>query len=71
MSFTFPSLQISDPHTFDGLTVFPIRSSTDSRVEYQLADEAMERETICVEELGASGSVPELQVRNLSKTSVL
>lgn len=71
MSFTFPNLQISDPHTFDGLTVFPIRSSTDSRVEYQLANEAMERETICVEELGVSGSVPELQVRNLSKTSVL
>ncbi|MDG2222060.1 MAG: hypothetical protein P8L85_11805 [Rubripirellula sp.] len=71
MSFTFPSLQIADAHTFDGLTVFPIRSSTDSRVEYQLADEALKQETICIEELGISGSVPELQVRNLSKTSVL
>ena len=53
------------------MALFPLFSEGHSRVAYRLATEALADESILVEELDESGSVPNLRVENKGDTRVL
>ena len=71
---TFPDIRVGDPLTHETLTVFPLfvedRVQAE-RIEYLLSGDALESGTLTVEELGESGSVPELVVTNKGDSRVL
>jgi len=72
MVFALPGVRIGPHAGCSGLTVFPLFAvSPGGRVSYLLGDEAIEEGLVTVEEVGESGSVPNLLVRNLSDSRVL
>jgi hypothetical protein len=71
MSFHMPQLHVGVPLNCNALTIFPLYADAAAPVEYQLADEAIGAATVAVEELGDSGSVPELSVENTGSCRVL
>lgn len=71
---TFPDILVGDPLTHETLTVFPLFVEVRDRaepIEYLLSSDALELGTLTVEELGESGSVPELVVKNSGDSRVL
>ena len=66
--------RIDAPTTFAGLTVFPLTAPADDRPaepDYLTLDQAIAAGTFRVKEVGAQGSVPELQVINEGDRPVL
>lgn len=68
---TLPEVRVGAPISHEALTVFPLFTESPSRVDYQLADEAIAGGTVAVEEIGEAGSVPNLLVSNQGDTRVL
>ncbi|MGC4045110.1 MAG: hypothetical protein QM758_15065 [Armatimonas sp.] len=60
---TLCGLEIGEPITFGGMTVFPLKGSNPPR-EYVTLDEAMRDRLVEITELGSGGSVPELRLVN-------
>ena len=64
MSLTMPHIEVGEPRRLGALCVFPLFTESDSAVTYRLAEDAIEEGSLVVEELGESGTVPELLARN-------
>jgi hypothetical protein len=71
MSVALPTLRVGDPVRYQSLSVFPLFSDGNGGVEYRLADEALADESVAVEEVDESGSVPDLLVENKGDIRVL
>ena len=71
MSVALPKLRVGDPIRHEALCVFPLFSEPNGRVEYRLSDEAFADESLLVEEVDESGSVPDLLVENKGDVRVL
>lgn len=56
---------------FGEMTVFPVFSANNGKVEYLSLKEAMNRNLLEITEVDDSGSVPELKVKNLAEIPVL
>jgi len=66
-----PEVKIGAPIRHEALAVFPLFTQSGSHVDYLLADEAIAAGTVAVEEIGESGTVPNLLVSNQSDSRVL
>jgi len=71
MPFALPSLRVGNPLRNQALSLFPLFSGTATEVDYRLSDEAIADQSIFIEEVSESGSVPELMVENKSEKRVL
>jgi hypothetical protein len=71
MPFQLPPLRVGQPLSFKSLTIFPLYTQAETAVAYQLADEAITAATVTVQEVGESGSVPDLLVENTGDCRVL
>jgi hypothetical protein len=71
MAVAFPQVRIGEPVCFKTLSVFPLFTEPNGRVEYVLADEAIRDQLLTVEEVSEAGSVPELLVENKGDIRVL
>jgi hypothetical protein len=68
---TLPEVRVGDPIGHEALTIFPLFTERQARVEYLLSDEALAGGSVTVEEIGESGSVPNLIVSNQGDARVL
>jgi hypothetical protein len=71
---TLPEVRVGAPIGHEALTIFPLYSESSAGsvgVDYLLADEAIAAGTVRVEEIGESGSVPNLLVTNEGDARVL
>jgi hypothetical protein len=68
---TLPEVHIGDPLRHEALTVFPLFGPAGGAANYLLADEALATGGVTVEEVGQSGSVPNLVVNNPADSLVL
>jgi hypothetical protein len=67
MVVAIPELRVGDPQRHGSLSVFPLFAEPNGKVDYRLSDEALADESILVEEVSESGSVPDLlAVKRLS-----
>jgi hypothetical protein len=66
-----PEVKIGAPIRHEALAVFPLFTESSSPIDYLLADEAIAAGTVTVEEVGESGSVPNLLVANQSDSRIL
>lgn len=71
MNMTLPNLRVGDPIRHESLSVFPLFSETNEKIEYQLADLALAEQSLLIEEIDEDGSVPELLVENKGDQRVL
>lgn len=71
MSLALPKLRVGDPVRHETLSVFPLFSEPNSRIEYRLSDEALADESLLIEEISEGGSVPDLLVENKGDVRVL
>ncbi len=71
MSVALPKLRVGDPIRHETLCVFPLFSEPNGKVEYRLSDEALADESLLIEEISESGSVPDLLVENKGDVRVL
>jgi hypothetical protein len=71
MSVALPTLRVGDPIRHQSLSIFPLFSNGNGGVEYRLSEEALADESIAVEEVDESGSVPDLLVENKGDIRVL
>jgi hypothetical protein len=70
---TLSKLHIGDPTAFEGLAMFPLLGGSGTAADpgYATLDEALERGSARVTEIGEGGSVPELLFENLGEHPVL
>ncbi len=69
---TLPELRVGAPIRHEALAVFPLFAEFNGGgVDYLLSDEAIAAGTVAVEEVGESGSVPNLRVENRGESRVL
>ena len=71
MVVAIPELRVGDPQRHGSLSVFPLFAEPNGKVDYRLSDEALADESILVEEVSESGSVPDLLVENKGDLRVL
>jgi len=71
MAVTFPEVRVGDAIHYENLFVFPLFAEPREDVEYVLSHEAIDSDTVTVEEVSEGGSVPELTVENEGDTRVL
>ncbi len=71
MPAVLPKIRVGQPLRHEALSVFPLFSETASTVEYRLSDVALADESLLVEEVDESGSVPDLLVENKGDERVL
>jgi hypothetical protein len=71
MSFKFPEFRIGDAIRHEALAVFPLFAEKSRAVDYDLSHEAMGKGSVLVQEVSASGSVPDLSVENKGELRVL
>ena len=64
-------VEAGEPLTCGGLSVFPLQSALEARVDYLLLKEALEADLVSVREVSEGGSVPELLVENRATKPVL
>jgi hypothetical protein len=71
MSVVLPRIRVGEPVCYETLTVFPLFDGAFEPVEYTLADDGIASGSVTVEEVSASGSVPDLVVENKGDVRVL
>ena len=71
MPLALPKLRVGNPLRHKALSVFPLFADPTGQVDYRLADEALADESLIVEEVSESGSVPDLLVENKGDVRVL
>ncbi len=71
MSVALPKLRVGNPLRHEALSVFPLFADPNGHVDYRLSGEALADESLVVEEVSESGSVPELSVENKGDVRVL
>ena len=71
ISDTLGQLQLGEPTSFNGLTVFPLLGDPSREADYLTLDEALETEQARVQEVSDAGNVPELRFDNLGGRRVL
>jgi hypothetical protein len=64
-------LSVDEPIGWRRVSIVPLRLQRLSNLEYLTLDDSASETLITVEEISASGSIPELQVRNRTKSRVL
>ena len=65
------SLQLAEPTTHGGLTIFPLTSGLDSSFGYLLLEEGLRKGLVTIREVSEGGSVPELTVENRADLPLL
>ena len=65
------AVEVAEPIGHRNLTLVPLRGKRHGRVDYALAEEAMEAGELVIEEVGEGGSVPELLVTSTSEKMIL
>lgn len=68
---TLPAVRVGEPIGYEAVSIFPLLSEEESKVNYLLSDEALAAGNVTVEEIGEGGSVPELIVKNQTEGLVL
>lgn len=71
MSVAMPKIRVGEPIRHEALSVFPLFSQVNGIARYRLAAAALADESVLVEEVDASGSVPDLLVENKGDVRVL
>ena len=71
MSVALPTLRVGDPVRYQSLSIFPLFSESNGGVDYRLAEEALADESIAVEEVDESGSVPDLLVEEADEFAAI
>jgi hypothetical protein len=71
MPVAVPKIRVGEPVRHRAISVFPLFTDSNGGVDYRLSDEALADESLIVEEVSESGSVPELLVENKGDTLVL
>ncbi|MCC9609067.1 hypothetical protein LOC68_07095 [Blastopirellula sp. JC732] len=71
MPLAIPEIRIGEPLRHEALAVFPLFTKENVGVDYILSSRALADESVVVEEVSESGSVPELLVDNQSDQRVL
>ena len=71
MSVALPQIRVGDPLRHESLSVFPLFSLATGEVDYRLSETALADESLLVEEVDESGSVPDLLVENKGDVRVL
>jgi hypothetical protein len=71
MSVGLPEIRVGDPLRHESLSVFPLFSNAIGEVDYRLSEVALADESLLVEEVDESGSVPDLLVENKGDVRVL
>jgi hypothetical protein len=71
MTPALPKLRVGQPLRHESLSVFPLFADAAGSVDYRLVDEAIADQSLLVEEISQSGSVPELLVENKGDIRVL
>ncbi|MDE2795672.1 MAG: hypothetical protein OXL34_12705 [Gemmatimonadota bacterium] len=64
-------LNLDEPTTHGGLTVFPLTTGFRSKLRYLLLEEGLRKDLVTIREVSEGGSVPELKVRNRADRPVL
>ena len=64
-------LDLGEPTTRGGLTVFPLTTGFRSKLRYLLLEEGLRKDLVTIREVSEGGSVPELKVENRSGLPVL
>jgi hypothetical protein len=67
----FPEIHVGEPIGYESVSIFPLLGGADGNLNYLLSDEAIAAGSVTVEEIGESGSVPELAVNNQADSLVL
>lgn len=67
----FPEFRVGEPLAAGGVQAFPLFAAPAGQIDYTLAHQALDAASLLVEEIGEAGSVPELQVENLSDVAIL
>ena len=65
------SLNLGEPTTRGGLSVFPLTSDFRSRLRYLLLADGLRKDLVTIREVSEGGSVPELKVENRADLPVL
>lgn len=68
---TIPDVEVGEPVICGSISLFPLFTRSESRLEYQLSDDAISSGIVSVEEVTEAGSVREVTVVNQSDTRVL
>jgi hypothetical protein len=71
MSVALPKPRVGDAVRHEALSVFPLFLEASGEIDYRLSDEALADQSVLVEEVGQSGSVPDLLVENKGDLRVL
>jgi hypothetical protein len=71
MTVALPKIRVGDPLRHESLSVFPLFSLATGDVDYILSEPALADESLLVEEVDESGSVPDLLVENKGDVRVL
>ncbi|GIW81864.1 MAG: hypothetical protein KatS3mg105_3671 [Gemmatales bacterium] len=71
MSIAIAGVTIGDPMSYRAITVFPLYTTESRPVDYDYAEDAVKRGNVLIEEVGESGTVPNIIVDNAGETRVL
>lgn len=70
-SLQFPDVHVGEPIGLEHVQVFPLFSATSSNVAYEIADQAMQQDSLVAEEVSDAGTVPKITVENRGDVMVL
>lgn len=68
---TIASLRFGPAQNYRNIIIFPLLNELAPRTDYQVLSEATQASSIVIQEINASGSVPQLRVTNRGKQPVL
>jgi len=64
-------IRLEEAQRYKNMAVFPLLCDKESRADYLLLDEALEKDRIVITEVDEKGEVPELRVENKSDSNLL
>jgi len=67
----FNQVKIGEAQKFENMTVYPMFSLSDGKVEYITLDEALKMKSVKITEISVSGAVNHIKVENLSDLPIL
>ncbi|CUU10152.1 hypothetical protein JGI2_00440 [Candidatus Kryptobacter tengchongensis] len=67
----FNQVKIGEAQKFENMTVYPMFSLSDGKVEYITLDEALKMKSVKITEISTSGAVNHIKVENLSDLPIL
>ena len=71
MKHYFKGMKISEPQTYENMTIVPVSDAIEHKIDYISLSEAIEKDYITIKEVDESASVSNLKVINKSDRNVL